>query len=33
MSYMSHIRKKVNVEHLISKRTYKPMVLRFWVRV
>ena len=25
--------KRVKVEHLISKRTYKPIALRFWVRV
>jgi len=25
--------RKVNVEHLITKRTHKPIALRFWVRV
>jgi len=34
VGYMSHITdKRLNVEHLISKRTHKPIALRFWVRV
>ncbi|RHN49142.1 hypothetical protein MtrunA17_Chr7g0271311 [Medicago truncatula] len=33
VSYMSTSDKIVNVEHLISKMTHKPIALRFWVRV
>jgi len=31
--YVPHRIKKVKVEHLIRKRTHKPIALRFWVRV
>jgi len=31
--WVPHHIEKVKVEHLISKRTHKPIALRFWVRV